>query len=490
MADSLLISDITPQLASWTCKVSIVEKLNIRESSKSPGKLYKPFVLQDIVGNKVKAMAYGQDISVVDQRLELYKTYNISNALVTAVYPNFNVPDEHYKFLWSINRRTLIQDVDEEDKIEVQENADIVTTPFSLFYNSMTKRETINVLGAIIYKLPREFVVTEKKKKQAKDFIFVDEQSQPIIFTMWDECASIQGVEIQKLLDVGIYPIVLAKRVAVTTYQGLSLSTRYDTCIELYPDTQHAIALKQWRSTNAQAIQNMNTEQAYMYSLVRFALPEMQSKSHVIDVKNSVDEARVFWILSTLRFLENGFIPFYIGCNSCNKGINYTVEGVHFQCLNCGNINGVSTKRFRLSVEVSDATGELQTNLFTNEVYKLLRMLEININPDCINSADLNDKVKALTFIVALKIVRPNIHSKAKKNFSVLSLSFPTDIRTCSDAQSTVVHDNVLPNSPEGKRKLIGGENYDSQYKEANLSNLPTIATTSAKNKGKKHQKC
>ncbi|CAH9102034.1 unnamed protein product [Cuscuta europaea] len=234
----------------------------------------------------------------------------------------------------------------------------------------------------------------------------------------------------------------------------------------------------------------MNTEQLYMDSLVRFALPEMQSKSHVIDVKSSVDETRVFWILSTLRFLENGYIPFYIGCNSCNKGINSTVEGVHFQCLNCGNINGVSTKRFRLSVELSDATGELQTILFTNEVYKLLRMLEININPDCINSSHLNDKVKALTFIVALKIVRPNIHSKAKKNFSVLSLSFPTDIPTCSDAQSTVVHDNVLPNSPEGKRKLIGGENNDSQYKEAHLPDLPTIATTSGKNKGKKHQKC
>ncbi|CAH9103232.1 unnamed protein product [Cuscuta epithymum] len=222
MGDYLLIKEITPGMATWTSKVVVIEKLNIRESAKNPGKIYKPFVLQDSVGNKVKALAYGHEISVIDQRLSLHNTYLISNAMVSNVYANFNVPDVEYQFIWSINRRTLIQDVDAVDKLEIVAQSEAAVTPFNAFYDSMIQKELINVLGLIICKLPREFVLTSDGPKKANDFVIIDDQSQPIIVTMWNEFASIQGHEIQGLLDAGIHPIILAKHLAVTSYQSKS----------------------------------------------------------------------------------------------------------------------------------------------------------------------------------------------------------------------------------------------------------------------------
>ncbi|CAH9060280.1 unnamed protein product, partial [Cuscuta europaea] len=230
-------------------------------------------------------MAYGQDISVLDQRLDLYKTYLISNAGVSEVYANFSVSDEHYKFLWSLNRRTLIQDVDEEDKIVVQGNSEIITTPFSCFYGSMAKRELINVFGAIFKKLPREFVITDRKKRQRTILSFLmKNHNQSSSQCGMSVLAFKARAEIQKLLEVRIHPIILARRVAVTTYQGLSLSTRYDTSIELNPKGQHAAALKEWRVANAQAIQQINSEELYMDSLIRFGHPDLQKKTNICDM--------------------------------------------------------------------------------------------------------------------------------------------------------------------------------------------------------------
>ncbi|CAH9083553.1 unnamed protein product [Cuscuta europaea] len=132
-----------------------------------------------------------------------------------------------------------------------------------------------------------------------------------------------------------------------------------------------------------------------MNSLVQFGQQDLQKKSNVCDMKHSLDEVKVFWIQGNLTLLEYGFISFYIGCNGCNKTIK-SVEGVQFQYLHCGNKNGVTTKRFCLSVEISDTTGVLETTQFTNEVYKLLRVLEICDTPDCVDYIQLNDRVRTL----------------------------------------------------------------------------------------------
>nr|GMD20489.1 replication protein A 70 kDa DNA-binding subunit B-like isoform X2 [Ipomoea batatas]GME09643.1 replication protein A 70 kDa DNA-binding subunit B-like isoform X2 [Ipomoea batatas] len=85
MEGCVFIPDVTTESRQWRCKVAVVQKLNTQESKRTPGKKYKPIILQDEAGNRVQAMVYDNDIDGLDKRLEVSSTYIICNASVTSV---------------------------------------------------------------------------------------------------------------------------------------------------------------------------------------------------------------------------------------------------------------------------------------------------------------------------------------------------------------------------------------------------------------------
>nr|GMC67595.1 replication protein A 70 kDa DNA-binding subunit B-like [Ipomoea batatas] len=85
MEGCVFIPDVTTESRQWRCKVAVVQKLNTQESRRTPGKKYKPIILQDEAGNRVQAMVYDNDIDGLDKRLEVSSTYIICNASVTSV---------------------------------------------------------------------------------------------------------------------------------------------------------------------------------------------------------------------------------------------------------------------------------------------------------------------------------------------------------------------------------------------------------------------
>nr|GMD12808.1 replication protein A 70 kDa DNA-binding subunit B-like [Ipomoea batatas] len=62
---------------------------------------------------------------------------------------------------------------------------------------------------------------------------------------MWGNFTVCQGVEIDKELQSVDYPVVLGRRITVTPYQGISLSTRMDSGVEENPFRKRAEALKE-----------------------------------------------------------------------------------------------------------------------------------------------------------------------------------------------------------------------------------------------------
>ncbi|CAH9094981.1 unnamed protein product [Cuscuta epithymum] len=50
---------------------------------------------------------------------------------------------------------------------------------------------------------------------------------------MWEEFVTRHGAEIERRLNEGDRPLVLINMVGVNLFQGLSLSTRYDSHMEL-----------------------------------------------------------------------------------------------------------------------------------------------------------------------------------------------------------------------------------------------------------------
>ncbi|VFQ83556.1 unnamed protein product [Cuscuta campestris] len=150
--------DVTPSSRSWSCKVIVLEKLNTRHARWDPEKTYKSVIMQDSEGHRVKGMIYGIDIPFVDDRLHLNKTYVISNARVTPVMERYSVPDEQYRYTWTLNRRTLIIDVNPDHQLFIQPNLEAPIDPFHTFYTAMLNKSSLNVLDTVLAKLPRQEV--------------------------------------------------------------------------------------------------------------------------------------------------------------------------------------------------------------------------------------------------------------------------------------------------------------------------------------------
>ncbi|XP_031121217.1 uncharacterized protein LOC116024463 [Ipomoea triloba] len=90
-------------------------------------------------------------------------------------------------------------------------------------------------MAIVIYKLPRQIMVTKNGEQNVHDFVVMNEELKPIMLTLWGTFAVNQGVQLELQLRQGKFPIILAEGLNVNAFQGLSLSTLYNTSIEVDP---------------------------------------------------------------------------------------------------------------------------------------------------------------------------------------------------------------------------------------------------------------
>nr|GMD02031.1 replication protein A 70 kDa DNA-binding subunit B-like isoform X1 [Ipomoea batatas] len=115
-------------------------------------------------------------------------------------------------------RPIILQD---EDKLEVMEDPEIDEISFSHFHKYINTMKKISVMAIVIHKLPRKHVDSKNGKIDAADFVLVDKQAKPVIFTLWGKYSKVEGVELEKQLTIGNFPVILAKNVEVTNYSEL-----------------------------------------------------------------------------------------------------------------------------------------------------------------------------------------------------------------------------------------------------------------------------
>ncbi|VFQ73815.1 unnamed protein product [Cuscuta campestris] len=139
----------------------------------------------------------------------------------------------------------------------------------------------------------------------------------------------------------------------------------------------------------------------------------------------------VHWIEGQLQVLEAGDITFFIGCNSCNRKVNY-IEGINFKCMLCGDPEAKTIKRFRILAEMKDELSALQVTLFTDTLEKIVRALELNTPMEFIKCVDLNNSLESQKVTAAVKLPPRTEQTSASKTFSVQCLYDLRDEKTAS----------------------------------------------------------
>ncbi|GAA0183204.1 hypothetical protein LIER_30664 [Lithospermum erythrorhizon] len=103
----MLIPQIQCGTENWTARVTITEDIPILTCS--GGLKLKRYIFTDDEGNVITAAIFEYMVPILTLMLELFRVYDITNAQVRFVEPQYRILDNSNQ--WILQRQTLIQPV-------------------------------------------------------------------------------------------------------------------------------------------------------------------------------------------------------------------------------------------------------------------------------------------------------------------------------------------------------------------------------------------
>ncbi|KAL3516945.1 hypothetical protein ACH5RR_023847 [Cinchona calisaya] len=127
---------------------------------------YQKFVFADSKGSKVQAIIFNQAISIMSHKLQVYKTYKISNA---------EFRSNGIEKQWVISTETVLEEVTEEQNKML--TAEFNYTEFRDFAQYVdSKNHTVDVLGVVIDALSVFPVKKEDSTSYVQKFVLINEE--------------------------------------------------------------------------------------------------------------------------------------------------------------------------------------------------------------------------------------------------------------------------------------------------------------------------
>ncbi|XP_022848737.1 replication protein A 70 kDa DNA-binding subunit B-like [Olea europaea var. sylvestris] len=258
MAEYKLIPDIKPGESGWTVKAVVSEKCSPTKARNSPLK-YQHIWLMDPKGNKVQATLFDSSITAFEDTLLLHKTYLISNAQVKETATYYRAQLGHIR--WTINAKTNIVEVDEQFNSLLSSTYNFIS--FENLQRYMDTNAEISIIGIAVDIFPKRVIQIRDNQSTVQDVILMNERFETRMLQMWDnfvanECNTIHNTITKK-------PIVVSNRLRVTSFNGISVSTKMNSSILINPSFEQVVELKHWLEENIITINDIVTRKAYIF---------------------------------------------------------------------------------------------------------------------------------------------------------------------------------------------------------------------------------
>ncbi|KAK3198109.1 hypothetical protein Dsin_021524 [Dipteronia sinensis] len=92
-----------------------------------------------------------------------------------------------------------------------------------------------------------------------------------MLLTMWDQFVGNEAAEIAKLITTK--PVIIAARLKVVSYNGISLSTKSSSSFIINPNTYEAMTLRSWSTLNESILQDIVSKKSYLTSASASTVP-------------------------------------------------------------------------------------------------------------------------------------------------------------------------------------------------------------------------
>ncbi|XP_015169340.1 replication protein A 70 kDa DNA-binding subunit B-like isoform X2 [Solanum tuberosum] len=166
-------------------------------------------------------------------------------------------------------------------------------------------------------------------------------------------------------------PVLLGRSIGISTFQGLSLQTRYNSTVRLYPNYPQALALMDWAKENKTMLLSCASEKTSTSSYLPpiILTPAGQQLISIAEI-SSAPSMGVFYIEAEMAILDEFQDFCVLECLGC-KQKKRTKERKDFECPKCNRKTALVP---RFQIDLIDATATTTASITAELGEKLLSM--------------------------------------------------------------------------------------------------------------------
>ncbi|CAD5166633.1 replication protein A 70 kDa DNA-binding subunit A-like [Musa acuminata AAA Group] len=351
------IAALNPYQGRWTIKARVTTKGELRRYSnpRGEGKVFS-FDLLDSDGGEIRVTCFNMVADQFYDQIEVGKVYLISKGSLKPARKSFNHLNNEYEIF--LESQSVIQPCSEEDNTipRQQFNFRPVNEVEGLENNSM-----VDVIGIVVSINPSASIMRKNGMETNKQTLQLKDMSgRSVEVTFWGNFCSIEGQQLQRLCDSGVYPVLAIKAGRVSDFSGKSIGTISSSQLFINPDFPEAHRLKDW----------YNREGKNMSALSISRDTTTMSRTDVVrkTVSQIKDEGlgrseKPDWITvkATITFIKvDNFCytacPLMVGDRLCNKKVNNNGDGT-WHCDRCDQSFPECEYRYLLQFQIQDHTG-------------------------------------------------------------------------------------------------------------------------------------
>ncbi|XP_049378390.1 replication protein A 70 kDa DNA-binding subunit B-like [Solanum stenotomum] len=373
----LNIDQIELATRDWICKVQIVEMGRPRESLDKKC-TFQNLILEDEEECQINAVMYADEIEQYADKLKLINTYLISTARVKVSPASYDKPI--YKFYWILDKEIVIEHIKPSNEVEkpLPPPTKLNITTFDHIPHLMVDSAAeIDILAIVLRCGPQKYAGRSHHK--CREITLCDNQKNQFLLTLWEDFEEIEGHEIaSKMATEADLLIILGRSIRISTYQGLSLQTRYNSTIRVNPNYPQAVALINWAKENKTMLLSCASEKTSTSSSVApmIVTPAGQQVISIAEI-SSAPFMGVFYVEAEMAILDEFQDFCVLECSGC-KQKKRTKDRKDFKCPKC-NRKTTLVPRCSFQIDLIDGTATTTTSISAELGEKLLCMTAENI---------------------------------------------------------------------------------------------------------------
>ncbi|KAH0759363.1 hypothetical protein KY290_022856 [Solanum tuberosum] len=366
------INQIEPATRDWICKVQIVEIGRPRESLDKKC-TFQNLILEDEEECQIKAVMYADEIEQYAATLKLFHTYLISTARVKASQASYGKPI--HKFYWILDKETVIEQIKPSHEVEkaLPPPTKLNITTFDHIPHLMVDSAAeIDILAIVLRCGPQKNA--GRSHHRCREITLCDNQKSQFLFTLWEDFGEIEGHEIaSKMATEPDLLVILARSIGISTYQGLSLQTRYNSTLRVNPNYPQAVALINWAKENKTMLLGCPSEKTSTSSSTAPMILTTggQQLLSIADI-SSAPSMGMFYVEAEMAILDDFQDFCVLECSGC-KQKKRTKDRKDFDCLKC-NRKTALVPRCSFQIDLIDNTATTTSSISADLGEKILSM--------------------------------------------------------------------------------------------------------------------